>query len=311
MEELRRELAEAYERAARYQKATGLLKRLCADEQALVQRREAFAAQLAKESADVEKLETGSISGAFSKLFGTYEKRMDKERAERMAARLKLDETVNALEETQKRIAETVATRTVLEGSEADYKALYARRTTLLMEGGGQAAQRITAAIEQIERSRASIREIGEALSAGKYAAECLQDALSHLREAENWGTYDMLGGGLMASSIKIDHVNDAADAARQAQLAIDRFNTELADVHIAPLGSVEMSDGLRFADMFFDGLIVDWMAQQGIEESLASVERTNVGVSQGIMRLISMDQNERKKLQRLEDELNRLIMEE
>jgi ATP-dependent Clp protease ATP-binding subunit ClpA len=283
---------------------------LRADEQALMQRQAVLEEQLAKEGADVDKLETGSVSGAFSKLFGTYEKRLDKERAEWLAAKLKLDEAVRALEETRRRIAEAEAERASLEGSEENYKELYARRTKLLTESGGEAAQRITAAIEQIERSRANLREIGEALSAGGYAADCLHAAYDHLSKAEDWGTYDMFGGGLIASSIKYNHVDDAADAARQAQLAMDRFNSELADIRIAPLGSVEMSDGLRFADVFFDGLIVDWMAQRGIEQSLDSVARTSAEVDQALMRLRNMDSSEKERLQKLENELHELVME-
>jgi ketol-acid reductoisomerase len=66
----------------------------------------------------------------------------------------------------------------------------------------------------------------------------------------------------------------------------------------------------MRFADVFFDGLIVDWMAQRGIEQSLDSVAQTSAEVEQALMRLRNMDSSEREQLQRLEDDLHRIVME-
>lgn len=310
MEGLRRELSEAFERVARYRRAGELLRKLRFDAETLEQRLQVLASELTKEEADLDKLETGSVSGAFYKLLGTYEKRLDKERAEWLAAQLKHDETTQALLEMRSRMAELEAQRASLEGSEQAYTELYAQKTQQLLNRGGEAAQRITALIEEIERIKAKLREIGEAVSAGQNAAGKLQIAVSDLQDAESWGEFDMFGGGMIVSTIKHNHIDDAADAAREAQLALDRFNTELADIQIVPLGEVSMSDGLRFADTFFDGLIVDWMAQRGIEQSLDGVAGTKADVELALDRLKGMANEEEARQRALEDELIKLIIE-
>ncbi len=310
MEDIRRELGEAFERAARYRRTGELLRKARTDEAELEQRLRMLADELAKESSDVDKLETGSISGTFYRLFGKYDEHLEKERAEWLAAKLKFDESTRAQAVLQSRIAELEAERASLEGSEEKYAALYAQKTQLLLYNGGEAAQRITTLIEEIERAKAKLREIGEALSAGQYAAGRLQAAVEELEDAESWGRYDMFGGGMIASSIKHDHIDNAADAAHEAQLALDRFNAELADIQIAPMGDVSMSEGMRFADTFFDGLIVDWMAQRGIEESLEGVASTKADVEMALRRLKSMASEEEARQRALEDELHKRVME-
>ena len=310
MEDVRRELSEAFERVARYRRTGELLKKLRFDEETLAQRLQVLAAELAKEDADVGKLEAGSVSGAFYMLLGTYKKHLDKERAEWLAAQLKHSETTQALADTQSRIAELEAQRALLEGCEQAYAALYAQKTQLLLQSGGEAAQRIMSLIEEAERTKAKLREIGEALSAGQYAAAKLQAAVSDLEEAEGWGEFDMFGGGMIVSAVKHNHIDDAADAAREAQLALDRFNTELADIQIVPLGEVSIGDGLRFADTFFDGLIVDWIAQRGIVQSLDGVARAKANVELALERLEGMANGEEARQHALEDELVKLVME-
>ena len=309
MEDIRRELGEAYERVARYRRTGELLRKLRADAEVLEQRLQALTAELAKESADIEKLDKDNISGAFYKLLGTFENHLNKERVEWLAAKLKHDETTQALSEIRCRIAELEPERASLEGCEQAYAMLYAQKTQLLLDSGGEAAQRITALVEEIEHTKANLREIGEALSAGQNAAERLQAAVGHLEDAESWGEFDMFGGGMIVSAIKHNHIDDAADAAHEAQIALDRFNAEMADIHIAPLGGVEMDEGLRFADMFFDGLIVDWIAQRGIVQSLDGVERAKADVEVALMRLKSLANGEEARKRALEEELLMLVM--
>ncbi len=310
MESLRSELTEAYERAARYRRAKTLLFRLRDGEAELAKRQTACAAKTAAESEDVVKLESGGISGAFLKLFGTYDQRLDKERAELAAAQLKHAEATRALKEVRRQIEELEETLSALEGSEEAFKQLYARRMTLLAESGGAEAARIAELTRQIGQARAALREIDEAAHAGNETVALLNAAESDLEKAESWGTYDMLGGGLLASSIKYDHVDDASASALRAQIALDRFNAELKDIWIAPVGNVAMSDGLRFADMFLDGLISDWTAQRGIQDSLESVAGTKTDVSVALARLQSARANEENRLSTLEDALHKRVME-
>ena len=75
------------------------------------------------------------------------------------------------------------------------------------------------------------------------------------------------------------DHCNDKLDEARnyvdQAQQAMSRFRTELADVSQLRVPDLQVGEFTSFADYFFDGLFVDWMVLDRIQQSTDQVEET------------------------------------
>lgn len=104
--------------------------------------------------------------------------------------------------------------------------------------------------------------EIQEAVQAANRTLGHLQRAQECLRSAGNWGVVDMLGGGLLTSLIKRGKMSGAEAELSQARDALRQFAAELRDVRDAADISVEVNDFLGFADLFFDGLIVDWLMQ-------------------------------------------------
>lgn len=96
-----------------------------------------------------------------------------------------------------------------------------------------------------------------------------------------------MLGGGLIATAIKHDRIDEAQQEAHAAQQALAALRRELKDVHINFDAQGIRVDGFaRFADYFFDGLIADWAVQGRINDSLAGVRRTREQVSALMARL-------------------------
>lgn len=112
--------------------------------------------------------------------------------------------------------------------------------------------------------------EVREAREAGIRALNSLRRAQRHLDSARNWGILDLFGGGMIASLVKHAKVDDARNCIEQAQLDLDAFRRELADVRVPGL---EIDGFLTFADFFFDGFLADFMVQRRINAARAQLE--------------------------------------
>ena len=75
---------------------------------------------------------------------------------------------------------------------------------------------------------------------------------LARLDDAEGWGTWDLVGGGLISGMAKHSCLDDAQELVPRLQTELRRFQSELGDVDM-DAGELDISaDGfLRFADLF------------------------------------------------------------
>lgn len=117
------------------------------------------------------------------------------------------------------------------------------------------------------------LKELEEAISAGRHADQTADLILESLSSAQSWGTFDLLGGGLIADMAKHSHLDEAQEKVERLQGALRRFKTELADVEIIADMQVSIDGFLRFADYFFDGLFADWSVMNRISEARGQVE--------------------------------------
>ena len=119
-----------------------------------------------------------------------------------------------------------------------------------------------------------------EAIAAGSDALNTAQAILDELGDAEGWATWDLIGGGLISDLAKHSHLDSAQNNVALLQSQLRRFKTELADVGSSVSGLQVNIDGfMRFADYFFDGLFVDWMVLDRIQQSTDQVEETYVRI--------------------------------
>ena len=117
--------------------------------------------------------------------------------------------------------------------------------------------------------------EVQEAIRAADHALSCLTKAGDYLRSARNWGIFDMLGGGMLATFVKRSKMNDASECMLEAKRALAAFRKELNDVDSRyPLAVDEPESGFwTFADYFFDGLLADFVAQDQIARAWNQVD--------------------------------------
>ena len=110
--------------------------------------------------------------------------------------------------------------------------------------------------------------EIFEAITAADEALEKLYEAKNSLTSARNWGIFDMVGGGLVATAIKRKKMSNAQKIMNNAKQALEKFEDEIDDIDDIIELNFDMSDFVSFADYFFDGFFSDFVVQNRINEA-------------------------------------------
>lgn len=301
IQEIDRELERARQKMERSRKLDVILQDL--KEQSGRRRRaeEEARAVLEKEQGDVEELERMSLVSFLARIQGDLESRKEEERREAAMAKARYDAAKWDLEDLDRRFREAVREKERLQGLEEQYQALLDEKEEILRSQGGVQSQRLGQLAQEQERTAGELREVQEAIQAGLAAQRALGEMISDLSGAENWGVWDMVGGGIMSTFAKHGCLDDAQDAAYEARRALSRFRTELADVSSDQVPDVELGDFAAFADYFFDGLFVDLFVQSRIREARDQVE----AVTQRVERLIALLRDERESLEEKQGQLD------
>ena len=303
-------LREAEQNARRLEKIDTMLESLRADKNELEQKRYRLQKEMEKEQLDVDKLENSGLAGLLYTVLGKYGEKLEKEKAEALVAKLKYDQAVRELEEVNAEIGKLRAERMKYKDSHNEYNALYAQKAEIVKKSATKAAEDILRLEEKLREKENLIREIREAINAGKSAQTYLKMAEDHLESAKGYGVWDMLGGGLLADIAKHSHIDDAKDAVEKAQTMLRRFKTELADINISQDIRFETGGFTKFADFFFDGLIADWSMQSRIESTYASISNASAKVRNVINKLEAMERETYAQISHINAEIKRLVLE-
>ena len=245
-----------------------------------------------EEQEDVDKLEKGGLRSLLLSITGDKEARLSQERREALAAKLQYDQAQRDLEDIDGRIRAVLGEKDSLRIDRIRRDALLEEKGELLKQMGGEAGARLTELDQRLDELESQRREVGEAISAGRTAEAALSSVLNSLDSAEDWGTWDMFGGGLLSTMAKHEHLDDAQAGIGYAQNCLSRFRTELADVQHMEIPQVHIGEFATFADYFFDGLFADWYVQSRINDAQRGVEAVDSRVCEALNRLQWMDQN-------------------
>ena len=230
---------------------------------------------LSDEQADVDKLEGLSLTGLFYSVLGTKDERLEKERQEFLAAKLKYDEAAESLEDARKEIHRLRDDLTSFANVDGEYDRLIKEKAKFLANAGDASAEKLLAISENLADLNSVRRELQEAIQAGEAALNSLQRVSTELASASNWGTWDMLGGGMITTMVKHSKIDTAKQYAHHAQQQLRRFQEELADADRRLHVSLEIDGFSKFADYFFDGLISDWIVQSKIHSASSACSST------------------------------------
>ncbi|MCA8997745.1 MAG: hypothetical protein KDA80_12190 [Planctomycetaceae bacterium] len=272
LDDIHRQLLLVKERLREKEKLESMLKEsraMLAQETQKCQRHEQI---LNEEKVDVDHLEGLSLTGIFYSIIGTKSEKLEVEKQEFLAAKLKYEESKEAVQDIQQDVQRLESQLENLDNVEDDYHNLVARKEQLLSQANHQVSPVLLNLSEKLGDLQADQKELQEAVEAGQIALNSLEQVKSELRSAENWGTWDMLGGGTLTTLAKHSKIDAAKRQARFAQHKLRKFREELADADKRLHLSLDDIGGFStFADYFFDGLIVDWMVQSKIQSASAA----------------------------------------
>lgn len=270
----------------------------------------ALRAVFRKEQADVERLEGRSLANYFFQVVGKLDEKLDQERQEAYAARVKLDAAERELALIESDIRSIQSQLSEVRVAEVHYRQELEKKYASLKESGTDTPEWILKAEQKIAAKEAQKQEIREAISAGRSAQSAADSVLSELKSAEGWNTWDMFGGGgIITHMAKHSHLDEAQDLVSQLQSRLRRFKTELADIQITANMHVNIDGFLRFADYFFDGLFADWAVGDKISQSISSVTSTRDQIGRTLDKLSDMEKTTDLEIVKLKQKLDDLIV--
>lgn len=258
---------------------------------------------MGNEQADVDRLERTSLTSVFYAVIGQKEDLLDKEKSEAYAAKVKYDSAVQELNLVANDIHQIEIQLREFSQCEQQYESQLQEKDRAIKASGSLDAEYILQLEEQLTAQKIQKVEIREAIAAGSRALRSADYILSSLDTAQDWGTWDLLGGGLISTLAKHSSLDEAQDEVQQLQTELRRFKTELADVTIHTDMQVNVDGFLRFADYFFDGLFADWAVLDKISQSQSSVQTTKNQIESVLSMLRSMEDTVDQTIKKLEVE--------
>ncbi|PKM80094.1 MAG: hypothetical protein CVU89_15150 [Firmicutes bacterium HGW-Firmicutes-14] len=267
-------------------------------------------ARLSKEGKDVQDLEGLSLKGLFYSILGSKEDQLDKERQEYLSFKLKHDECQNSVDMLQSRLEEINREIVKLGDIDRQYEAIFEQKEKVIMSGSDVNAEKLILLSEKAADIRSDVKELWEALNTGQEALTGINSVVDSLKSARGWGTWDMLGGGLISTAVKHSRIDDAKRAVHRVQHQLRLFQNELKDVdpYLNSDIMIDIGSFATFADYIFDGLITDWIVQSRINVSLVNAARVRDNVSDTLKSLQQAIDMKQLELEKVEKERRELI---
>lgn len=226
--------------------------------------------QVKKETNDYKKLEGLSIKKLLAMFSDNYEEMMDKEYREMKLAEFKHSELLEQMQAYQDEIAHINELLSQYGSLDQEYNTLLgAKRLWATAEG--------LAGVEQFESELRMLKqrqtEIEEAIAACKALVGSLNSAKEGLSSAQGWGMFDIIGGGLITSLVKHDHINRASAFIKDASDKAKLLAREIADLKMYfEIERFEIDSFSRTFDTFFDNIFSDLSIQTEINQAYENI---------------------------------------
>ena len=265
--------------------------------------------KMLSEKKDVERLEGRSLAAFYYHAFGMKKEKLEGERREYYAARVKYDAAVRELKAVELDLECTEEDLQDLQHCEEKYvRAMEEKRRAI--ESSGTAQSRELLEKEQdLTFLKSQERELKEAIAAGTAALRVASDVVQDLKHIQGLGMIDRFGGGFLMDMARNEVLDDAQKNVEQLQIELQRFNKELADVKLRNNLSAAVGRLLKFADTYFENLLTVETPVERIQESGRQVDETRDQLL-GILRQLQTRLEEvRHRQVTMQEELNNLIV--
>lgn len=233
-----------------------------------------LAVQLDKEGVDVKELESRSLAAIFYSIIGKKETRLEIERKELLEVQIKYDNSSTNLAMLEKEIRILENKIRSIGNVHSRIKMIISEREHILKE---KKHPEYLETVNKIAELKSEAKEYKEAVSCGKKVLAETNKMIKYLESAGDWGVIDVLGGGLITTSIKYSKIDCARRSANRVHRLLERFHRELTDIRDMPYSTSKIDIGSieTFMDYFFDGFIVDWIVLSKINTSIETSRKT------------------------------------
>lgn len=242
--------------------------------------------QREKEYRDVEKLEKLSVASVMARFKGTKDQQLEREKIEYLnvlnkeeAADREAQKLYSLITQTQKQVQELENLLKVKNSLENELETLIHQ----VCEGVSdpkedKIEQRLARLEDQIGPITNQRSRIFRARNHLEHAISDLNHALNALDSASGFSTWDILGGGLLADSIKHSRMSDARNRVHNAHNNIQQAKYEYPD--IPALRGAYVEEMSFFWDGFMDNIFSDIAAREKIHRSRESVRQALIDAS-------------------------------
>ena len=237
--------------------------------------------QREKEYLDVEKLEKLSVTSLMARVKGTKDQQLEKEKIEYLTVLNKEEAARRECQQLQDVISQTQAQVNEL-GDLLDAKIRMEKELETVINQVCEGVpdpiedaieQRLAILEDEIEPITNNRSQVFRAKNHLDHAITDMNRALESLRSASGFSTWDLLGGGLIADSIKHSRMSEARNSVQNAHNNIQRAIQEYPEIR-GSLSSAYVEDISFFWDGFMDNIFSDIAARDKIHRSMESVQQ-------------------------------------
>ena len=256
--------------------------------------------QLDAETLDVERLEGKTLHALFYILLGRKKEQLETERQEALRARYSLDHCQARITGLERDISDADKLLKRFRRELVSRDRLLEQKAALLQTTQHANLAQLHALDNALSTFSWQLRELDETIAAGQKVEGILMAALNSLGRTADWGHLDVFGGGLLSTSIKHSHIDQANQHIKRVEQLIGRFQSELDDLAMDQKLTIQIDQFDRLADYFFDGLLSDWTVQRKINTSYDNVRKTRLTVSRILRQLKDEQYRQTKEADRL-----------
>ncbi|BBH22834.1 hypothetical protein Back11_41790 [Paenibacillus baekrokdamisoli] len=274
LDALNAKLAAAKEQGRRHEVWQGRLGRLQQDLVTEEQKLKVCEEQLREEQGDIDRLLKLSFTSLWAALLHNKQEKLAHEEQELLSAKLKHEEALREVKSIQEDIGDLEQKLQGVQYWKQELEQILREKEQIMRNEGTERSIQLHKLEDQRSDLVVLVKELQEAYSAGQTVQTHLNVAIDRMESAKGWGTYDLLGGGILSTHMKHSRVDEAMDNIRNAQNSLRRFQQELSDVRLTLNVRFDASNFLKFSDYFFDGFIADILMQGKIKATLAQIEQ-------------------------------------
>lgn len=249
-----------------------MLKELQAQRDPLRQKVDRLEKDMRSQRKDVDRLEGRSLAGFFYIAMGRMEEKLDIERREYYAAKVKYEAAARELSAIEEDIANTEEDLADLADCESRYaQALEAKRHTIETAGTDLSGSLLRKE-QELTNLHSQERELEEAITAGTTVLRTASDVVNSLRSVENLSYLDRFGKNALADMARHETWDDTQKLVEELQVRLQQFNKELLDVTIRETMQASIDRMLKFSDSFFESLLTETPGREELESARTQV---------------------------------------